>query len=60
MKIANHCRKFNKLVCTTLTLISAILIAGLGKLSEANNNTALAQENIPVSGSGDAQLQPIL
>jgi len=42
-----------------LTLISAILIGGLGKLSESNHNTGSAQENIPISGSGDAQLQPL-
>ena len=60
MKIAGNQRKFNRLFYTTLTLIAAILLGGLGKVSESNNNIALAQEGIPVSGSGDAQLQPIL
>lgn len=41
--------KFNRVFYTSLTLISAILLGGLGKLSKSNNNTALAQENIPVS-----------
>jgi hypothetical protein len=52
--------KFNKIVCKTSILISAILLGSLGKLSESNIGTALASENIPVTGSGDAQLQPIL
>ncbi|MEG5172617.1 serine hydrolase [Microcoleus sp. B3-D7] len=60
MRIANCRPRINRLFYTSLTLISAILLGGLGKLSESNNNTALAQENIPISGSGDAQLQPIL
>jgi Beta-lactamase len=52
--------KFNKVCYRTSILISAILLVNLGKLSESNTDTALAQENIPVTGSGDAQLQPIL
>ncbi|MEG4281834.1 hypothetical protein QUB68_01790 [Microcoleus sp. A006_D1] len=60
MKIAENKRKFNRLFCTTFTLISAILLGSLGKVFESNNNIALAEESIPVSGSGDAQLQPIL
>ena len=49
----------NRLFYTSLTLISAIFLGGLGKLSESNNNTALAQENIPVTGTGDPRLQPL-
>ncbi|MEG4535292.1 hypothetical protein [Microcoleus sp. D2_18a_D3] len=60
MNVRDYRQKINRLFYTSLTLISAILLGGLGKLSESNNNTALAQESIPVSGSGDAQLQPIL
>ncbi|MEG4999360.1 serine hydrolase [Microcoleus sp. B4-D4] len=60
MKIAGNQGKFNRLFYTTLTLISAILLGSFGKIFESNNNTALAEESIPVSGSGDAQLQPIL
>ena len=60
MRIANCRQRINRLFYTSLTLISAILLGRLGKLCESNNNTALAQENIPISGSGDAQLQPIL
>ena len=52
-------QKFNRFFYTILTLISAILLGGLGKVSESNN-IALAEEGIPVTGSGDAQLQPIL
>ncbi|MGL5065996.1 MAG: serine hydrolase [Microcoleus sp.] len=52
--------KFHQLLYTTSLLISAILLVGLGKFSESNNSTALAEENIPISGSGNAQLQPIL
>ena len=52
-------QKFNRLFYTTLTLVSAILLGGLAKVSESNN-LALAEEGIPVTGSGDAQLQPIL
>ena len=59
IKIVSNRQKFNRLFYTTLTLVSAILLGGLGKLSESNN-IALAEENIPVTGSGDAQLQPIL
>ncbi|MCU0546430.1 MAG: beta-lactamase family protein [Oscillatoriaceae cyanobacterium Prado104] len=52
--------KFNQIFYRTSILISAILLGSLGKLSESNAGQALAQENIPVTGSGDAQLQPIL
>jgi hypothetical protein len=60
IKIAGDRPKINRLLCTTLTLISDILLGSLGKVFESNNNTALASESIPVSGSGDAQLQPIV
>jgi len=59
IKFADYIPRFNRLFYTSLTLISAILLGGLGKLSESNNNTALAQENIPVSGTGEARLQPL-
>ena len=48
INFAYYIPKFNRLFYTSLTLISAILLGSLGKLSESNNNTALAQENIPV------------
>ncbi len=60
IKIAVNQLKFNRYFYTSITLISAILLGGFGKVFESNNNTALAEESIPVSGSGDAQLQPIL
>ncbi|MBE9124276.1 serine hydrolase [Tychonema sp. LEGE 07199] len=60
IKIAVSQLKFNRFFYTNLTLICAVLLGGFGKIFESNNNTALAQESIPVSGSGDAQLQPIL
>ncbi|MEG4345177.1 serine hydrolase [Microcoleus sp. A003_D6] len=53
-------QKSSRFLYTSLTLISAILLGGLGKLYDESNNIALASEGIPVSGSGDAQLQPIL
>lgn len=59
IKLADYLPRFNRLFYTSLTLISAILLGGLGKLSESNNNTALAQENIPVTGTDDARLQPL-
>jgi hypothetical protein len=58
--IVSDRQKINRLFYTTLTLISAISLGVLGKVSESNIGTALAEENIPVTGSGDAQLQPIL
>ncbi|MEG3845877.1 serine hydrolase [Microcoleus sp. herbarium19] len=58
-KIAGDRQKFRRFLYINLTLISAILLGGLGKVSESNN-IALAEEGIPISGSGDAQLQPIL
>ncbi|MEG3841019.1 serine hydrolase [Microcoleus sp. herbarium14] len=58
-KIAGDRQKSSRFFYTILTLVSAILLGGLGKVSESNN-IALAEEGIPVSGSGDAQLQPIL
>jgi hypothetical protein len=60
MKVAGNRPKSHRLLYTTSILISAILLIGLGKFSESNNSIALAEENIPISGSGDAQLQPIL
>lgn len=60
IKIADDRQKINRLFCTTLTLISDLLLGSLGKVFESNNNIALAEESIPVSGSGDAQLQPIV
>jgi hypothetical protein len=59
IKFADYIPRFNRLFYTSFTLIPAILLRGLGKLSESNNNTALAQENIPVSGTDDARLQPL-
>lgn len=59
MNVRGDRQRINRLFYTSLTLISAILLGGLGKLSESNNNTALAQENLPVSGTGDARLQPL-
>ena len=59
IKIADYLPRFNRIFYTSFALISAILLGGLGKLSESNNNTALAQENIPVSGTDDARLQPL-
>ena len=53
-------QKLSRFFYTSLTLLSAILLGGLGKLYDESNNIALASEGIPVSGSGDAQLQPIL
>ncbi|MEG4804795.1 hypothetical protein QUB63_29740 [Microcoleus sp. ARI1-B5] len=60
IKIASQKQKINRLFCTTLILIAASLLGGLGKVFESNSSTALAEESIPVSGSGDAQLPPIL
>jgi|GEM_PF-6827396 len=48
IKLADYIPRLNRIFYTSLTLISAILLGSLGKLSESNNNTALAQENIPV------------
>jgi hypothetical protein len=60
IKVADDRQKINRLFCTTLTLISDILLGSLGKVFESNNNIALAEESIPVSGSGGVQLQPIV
>ncbi|NJK67564.1 MAG: serine hydrolase [Microcoleus sp. SU_5_3] len=60
MKIAGNQPKFNRVFYTNLTLISALLLGVWGQVFQSNISTALAEENIPVSGSGDAQLQPIL
>ena len=51
--------RIHRLFYTSLTLIPAIFLGGLGKLSESNNNTALAQENIPVSGTDAPRLEPL-
>ena len=59
IKLADYLPRFNRLFYTSLILISAILFGGLGKLSESHNNTALAQENIPVTGTDDPRLEPI-
>jgi len=59
IKFADYIPRFNRLFYTSFGLISAILLGGLGKVSESNNNTALAQENIPVSGTDDPRLQPL-
>jgi Beta-lactamase len=60
LRFAGDRPKSYRLFYTTSILISAILLVGVGKFSESNNNIALAEESIPVSGSGDAQLQPIV
>jgi hypothetical protein len=38
IKVADDRQKINRLFCTTLTLISDILLGSLGKVFESNNN----------------------
>jgi CubicO group peptidase (beta-lactamase class C family) len=59
IKFADYIPILNRVFYTSFGLILPILLGGLGKLSESNNNTALAQENIPVTGTDDARLQPL-
>ncbi|WP_445171595.1 hypothetical protein [Microcoleus sp.] len=59
INFAYYIPRFKRIFYTSFTLILAILLGCLGKLPESNNNTALAQKNIPVSGIGDARLQPL-